>query len=263
MTRCSRSTSPRSPAASDPPACRSPLHDGGMKLGIVTPVVTRLPRAHAQWEEEAGIAEIARVTRAAEDLGYDFVTCSEHVAVPVAAATRAGGDLLGSAPDLRIPRRGDDPHPVRDVRARARLPPPARDREAVRHARRRERRPARPRRRAWGASKRSSRCSTPSGPPRGARSDDALRALRVALSQRGAGVPGPALRVRRDGRRPVRGAGARPDLGRRPHRSLAAARGRARRRLGAVRPAQPPSSRSSSTARAAPRHGSNAPTRSR
>ena len=26
-----------------------------MKLGVVTPIVTRLPRAHASWEETAGI----------------------------------------------------------------------------------------------------------------------------------------------------------------------------------------------------------------
>ena len=61
-----------------------------MKLGIVTPVVTRLPQAHAQWEVEAGIAEVARVATVAEDLGYDFVTCSEHVAVPVALASERG-----------------------------------------------------------------------------------------------------------------------------------------------------------------------------
>lgn len=53
-----------------------------MKLGIVTPVVTRLPGAHARWEETAGIAEVERVVVAAERLGYHHVTCSEHVAVP-------------------------------------------------------------------------------------------------------------------------------------------------------------------------------------
>jgi L-alanine-DL-glutamate epimerase-like enolase superfamily enzyme len=33
-----------------------------MKLGVVTPIVTRLPRAHASWEETAGIEEIARTS---------------------------------------------------------------------------------------------------------------------------------------------------------------------------------------------------------
>jgi len=53
-----------------------------VKLGIVTPVVTRLPRAHATWEETAGIDEIARVAGEAERLGYHHLTCSEHVALP-------------------------------------------------------------------------------------------------------------------------------------------------------------------------------------
>ena len=62
-----------------------------LRLGIVTPVVTRLPSAHARWEETAGIAEIAGIVAAAEGLGYDFCTCSEHVAVPVDVATVRGG----------------------------------------------------------------------------------------------------------------------------------------------------------------------------
>jgi len=62
-----------------------------VKLGIVTPVVTRLPRAHARWEADAGIAEIERVVVEADRLGYHHVTCSEHVAVPVDVAERRGG----------------------------------------------------------------------------------------------------------------------------------------------------------------------------
>jgi probable F420-dependent oxidoreductase len=62
-----------------------------MKLGIVTPVVTRLPGAHARWEADAGIVEIERVVVEAERLGYDFCTCSEHVVVPRDIATERGG----------------------------------------------------------------------------------------------------------------------------------------------------------------------------
>jgi probable F420-dependent oxidoreductase len=62
-----------------------------LRLGIVTPVVTRLPGAHAQWEEAAGITEITQVVVDAERLGYDFCTCSEHVAVPVDVAAVRGG----------------------------------------------------------------------------------------------------------------------------------------------------------------------------
>lgn len=60
-------------------------------LGLVTPVVTRLPGAHARWEESAGITDIERAVVTAEALGYDFCTCSEHVAVPVDVADVRGG----------------------------------------------------------------------------------------------------------------------------------------------------------------------------
>jgi probable F420-dependent oxidoreductase len=69
-----------------------------LKLGIVTPVVTRLPGAHARWEATAGIDEIARVVVEAERLGYDFCTCSEHVAVPVEAAAARGGTYWDPLP---------------------------------------------------------------------------------------------------------------------------------------------------------------------
>ncbi|HMF84523.1 MAG TPA: LLM class F420-dependent oxidoreductase [Acidimicrobiia bacterium] len=62
-----------------------------MKLGIVTPVVTRLPRAHAAWEERAGIDEIARVAAEADRLGYHHLTCSEHVALPRDVVDTRGG----------------------------------------------------------------------------------------------------------------------------------------------------------------------------
>ena len=61
-----------------------------MKLGIVTPAVTRLPRAHATWEETAGIEEIARVAVEAERLGYHHLTCSEHVALPTEVVETRG-----------------------------------------------------------------------------------------------------------------------------------------------------------------------------
>jgi probable F420-dependent oxidoreductase len=63
-----------------------------MRLGIITPVVLRRPHAHAPWERDAGIEEIALVAEAADRLGYHHVTCSEHVAVPFSA-----GDMRGAA----------------------------------------------------------------------------------------------------------------------------------------------------------------------
>lgn len=62
-----------------------------LRLGIVTPVLTRLPVAHARWEESAGITEVERAVVTAERLGYEFCTCSEHVAVPVDVAEIRGG----------------------------------------------------------------------------------------------------------------------------------------------------------------------------
>ncbi|HET6965782.1 MAG TPA: LLM class F420-dependent oxidoreductase [Acidimicrobiales bacterium] len=62
-----------------------------MRLGIVTPVLTMLPGAHAGWEETAGIEEVVRVAEAADRLGYDHLTCSEHVALPRADAEVRGG----------------------------------------------------------------------------------------------------------------------------------------------------------------------------
>ena len=61
-----------------------------MRLGLVTPVVTRLPRAHGRWEVDAGIEEIATVARAADRLGYHHLTCSEHVGIPTAVAEVRG-----------------------------------------------------------------------------------------------------------------------------------------------------------------------------
>jgi probable F420-dependent oxidoreductase len=61
-----------------------------VRLGILTPVLTRVPEAHARWEVDAGINEVEQVVAAAERLGYDFVTCSEHVAVPTDVAAVRG-----------------------------------------------------------------------------------------------------------------------------------------------------------------------------
>ena len=62
-----------------------------LKLGIVTPSLTLLPRAHAQWEETASFADVVAVVQEAERLGYHHCTCSEHVAVPVEVAEVRGG----------------------------------------------------------------------------------------------------------------------------------------------------------------------------
>jgi len=61
-----------------------------LKLGIVTPVLTLLPRAHAAWEETGTFADVVAIVREAERLGYYHCTCSEHVAIPAPVAETRG-----------------------------------------------------------------------------------------------------------------------------------------------------------------------------
>ena len=61
-----------------------------LKLGIVTPVLTLLPRAHATWEENGTFADVVGLVQEADRLGYHHCTCSEHVAIPVAVAETRG-----------------------------------------------------------------------------------------------------------------------------------------------------------------------------
>ncbi|MGE2729011.1 TIGR03619 family F420-dependent LLM class oxidoreductase [Mycolicibacterium vaccae] len=61
-----------------------------MRLGLSTPVVVQVPGVASPWEAEAGPDDLRTVAAAADALGYDFLTCSEHVAVPVAEATTRG-----------------------------------------------------------------------------------------------------------------------------------------------------------------------------
>jgi probable F420-dependent oxidoreductase len=61
-----------------------------LKLGIVTPVLTMLPRAHARWEEDGDLDDVVEIARAAERLGYHHVSCSEHVGIPVPVAEVRG-----------------------------------------------------------------------------------------------------------------------------------------------------------------------------
>jgi alkanesulfonate monooxygenase SsuD/methylene tetrahydromethanopterin reductase-like flavin-dependent oxidoreductase (luciferase family) len=61
-----------------------------VKLGIVTPVLTLLPRAHAHWEETGTFDDVVQIVQGVERLGYHHCTCSEHVAVPVDVAEVRG-----------------------------------------------------------------------------------------------------------------------------------------------------------------------------
>ncbi|KRA29520.1 MULTISPECIES: TIGR03619 family F420-dependent LLM class oxidoreductase [unclassified Nocardioides] len=62
-----------------------------MLLGITSPIVTAVPGFHSPWERSAGIDDLSRIAEAADRLGFDHLTCSEHVAVPVEIAEQRGG----------------------------------------------------------------------------------------------------------------------------------------------------------------------------
>jgi len=71
-----------------------------MRIGIVTPVLTRVPKSHAKWEADAGIEEVGRIAAAADALGYDYLTCSEHVGIPVDVAPVRGATYWDPAATL-------------------------------------------------------------------------------------------------------------------------------------------------------------------
>jgi len=71
-----------------------------MRFGIVTPIVTLAPRTHAAWEENAGAEELREIAIAADQLGFHHLTCSEHVAIPAAAAPIRGGRYYDPAATL-------------------------------------------------------------------------------------------------------------------------------------------------------------------
>jgi probable F420-dependent oxidoreductase len=88
------------------------LERQGVRLGLITPIATQLPRAHAGWEADAGIDEMLRIAVAADRLGFDHLTCSEHIAVPTADAEVRGatywdplatfGCLAGATARIRL-----------------------------------------------------------------------------------------------------------------------------------------------------------------
>jgi probable F420-dependent oxidoreductase len=61
-----------------------------MRFGILTPVVSLVPGAYAPWEVDATTTDVRRVAEAADRLGFHYLTCSEHVAIPP-----EGADLPG------------------------------------------------------------------------------------------------------------------------------------------------------------------------
>ncbi|WP_436740092.1 LLM class F420-dependent oxidoreductase [Streptomyces sp. BBFR102] len=62
-----------------------------MRIGITSPVVVQLPGVASPWEADAGVDELGRIARTADRLGFHHLTCSEHVAVPLDIARERGG----------------------------------------------------------------------------------------------------------------------------------------------------------------------------
>lgn len=63
----------------------------GMRIGLSTPVVTAVPGLTSAWEATAGPDELGSIAACADELGFDHLTCSEHVVVPVEVAATRGG----------------------------------------------------------------------------------------------------------------------------------------------------------------------------
>ncbi|HXQ76032.1 MAG TPA: TIGR03619 family F420-dependent LLM class oxidoreductase [Acidimicrobiales bacterium] len=63
-----------------------------MQLGIVTPIVNLNPRFEAPaWERDGTMADVVAVAREAERLDYRWISCPEHIAIPEDVASVRGG----------------------------------------------------------------------------------------------------------------------------------------------------------------------------
>jgi probable F420-dependent oxidoreductase len=60
-------------------------------VGIVTPMLTAVPGMHSAWETAGSVDALVQVVQCADRLGFDHITCSEHVAVPEQVAQQRGG----------------------------------------------------------------------------------------------------------------------------------------------------------------------------
>jgi probable F420-dependent oxidoreductase len=60
------------------------------RLSVATPVVTMLPQTGGDWQKHASIEDLAQIAEAADRLGYHHLTCSEHIALPAAERERRG-----------------------------------------------------------------------------------------------------------------------------------------------------------------------------
>jgi probable F420-dependent oxidoreductase len=62
----------------------------GLKLGIATPIVVQGGSRTGHWTETAGLAGLAQIARKADELGYNHLTCAEHVFMVDSESDRRG-----------------------------------------------------------------------------------------------------------------------------------------------------------------------------
>ena len=66
------------------------MADQPMKFGVATPVTSMHPRRQVTWERDAGPDDLKRIAIAADELGYYWLTCAEHVGIPTEVAKIRG-----------------------------------------------------------------------------------------------------------------------------------------------------------------------------
>jgi probable F420-dependent oxidoreductase len=71
-----------------------------MEYGIGLPIVQQVPTQAQGWEAGAGPAELLQIARAADQLGFAWITCSDHVAVPASYAPSMGATWYEPATTL-------------------------------------------------------------------------------------------------------------------------------------------------------------------
>lgn len=53
-------------------------------------MVMQLPGVSSSWERNAAVADLAHIAQTADELGFDHLTCAEHIAVPVTDGAARG-----------------------------------------------------------------------------------------------------------------------------------------------------------------------------
>ncbi|WP_255799519.1 LLM class F420-dependent oxidoreductase [Mycobacteroides abscessus] len=71
-----------------------------MRIGLSTPIVVQVPGVACEWEHSATIDDLASVASAADRVGFEFLTCSEHIAVPSTDAHIRGAVYWDPLPTL-------------------------------------------------------------------------------------------------------------------------------------------------------------------